>query len=76
MILITCEQVQREVSNYMEDDMTPELRRRVEDHVRTCGGCKAIYDGVRNVIALVGNQGVIELPQGFSIRLYQRLTQA
>jgi len=72
-ILISCAEVRRELSNYIENDVTPELRAQVEQHVLSCGGCKAVYDGVRNVLKLVGGGGIIELPSGFSLRLFRRL---
>lgn len=65
--------MRKELSNYMDDDVTPELRARIEDHVRQCGGCRTLYDGVRNVLTLVAGSDVIELPAGFSLRLYRRL---
>jgi predicted anti-sigma-YlaC factor YlaD len=73
---ISCAEVRRELSNYLENDITPELRVRVEQHVVRCPGCKAVYDGVKNVIRLVSAEGVIELPEGFSRRLYTRLMAA
>ena len=75
-ILITCADVRRELSNYMDDDVTYELRARIEEHVSTCPGCRALYDGVRNVLTLVGSGDVIELPEGFSLRLFRRLQAA
>lgn len=76
MVLISCEDVRRELSNYLDDDVTPELRARINEHVRSCCGCKALYDGVRNVLTLVGSGEIIELPRGFSLRLFQRLRAA
>jgi predicted anti-sigma-YlaC factor YlaD len=72
-ILISCMEVRRELSNYIENDVTPELRARIEQHVPSCTGCKAVYDGVRNVLRLVSSSEIIELPPGFSLRLYRRL---
>ncbi|HKD13528.1 MAG TPA: zf-HC2 domain-containing protein, partial [Candidatus Angelobacter sp.] len=72
-ILISCAQVRHELSNYIENDVTLELRARIEQHVQSCTGCKAIYDGVRNVLSLVSSSEIIELPRGFSLRLYRRL---
>lgn len=72
-ILISCVEVRRELSNYIENDVTPALRARIEQHVFSCGGCKAIYDGVHNVLRLVSASEIIELPPGFSLRLYRRL---
>lgn len=74
-ILISCAEVRRQLSNYFEDDVTAELRSRVYVHLLCCPGCKALHDGVRNVITLAGAPDFIALPSGFSLRLYRRLTR-
>ena len=71
---LTCAEVLRELSNYMDEDVTQALRLRIDAHVRICGGCRAVYDGVRNVIQLVSDFETIELPHGFSQRLRRRLS--
>ena len=75
-ILISCAEVRQELSNYLENDVTAELRARIGEHVLSCTGCRAIYDGLRNILKLVSGTEVIELPRGFSIRLYRRLIAA
>jgi len=72
---LTCADVRRELSNYFDDEISPQLRERINVHVAFCGGCRAIYDGVRNVIQLVSGNEIIELPSGFSARLRERLAQ-
>jgi anti-sigma factor (TIGR02949 family) len=73
IVEIDCYQVRRELSEYLEDDVTPELRSQIEDHLAGCAHCTAIYDGMRNVVQLLGSERMIEVPEGFSQRLYQRL---
>lgn len=70
---LTCAEVLRELSNYLDEDVTDELRARIDGHVRACPGCRAVYDGVRNVLLLAGGVEVIALPAGFSERLRRRL---
>jgi len=70
---ISCLEVQRELSNYLDDEVTRSLRSRIEMHVLKCPGCRAVFDGVRNVILLVGSEELIELPPDFSQRLYRKL---
>ena len=70
---IACEEVRREMANYMEEDLSSEMRQRIDNHFLTCCGCFAIYDGLRQIVSLVGSNDVIELPSGFSRRLYQRI---
>jgi hypothetical protein len=73
IISISCHEVQRELANYMEDDISAALRRRIERHFLECKGCQARYNSLRNIIRLVADGEVIELPEGFSRRLYARL---
>jgi len=70
---ISCREVRRELANYMEDDISEELRTRIERHFVRCDGCSALYDGLRQVIYLVNESDLIELPPGLSQRLFQRL---
>ncbi len=73
VVEIDCYAVRGELSNYLEDDLTPQLRFRIEGHLENCSHCTAVYDGMRNVLRLLGDEKAIELPTGFSQRLYKRL---
>ena len=73
VIEIDCYQVRQELSDYLEGDLTPQLGRRIEEHLQTCNHCRAVYDGLRNIMRLLGDEEVIELPEGFTQRLYKRL---
>ena len=73
VIEIDCYQVRQELSDYLEGDLTPQLRLGIEEHLRTCDHCRAVYEGLRNIVRLLGDEEVIELPEGFSQRLYKRL---
>ena len=70
---IECRAVRRELVNWMEGDLSPELRARIDRHLQSCSHCLAIYDGARNIVRLLGNERAIELPHGFSQRLYDQL---
>lgn len=70
---ISCLDVWREISNFLEGEVSPELRRRIEEHLKVCDHCAAIYDGTRNVIKLVADGETYELPAGFGDRLRRRL---
>jgi anti-sigma factor RsiW len=72
-MVVNCEHVWSEVSNYLDDEVTPELRAAMEEHLRTCKHCAAVMAGTSNVIQLYGDQRLLEMPDGFSERLEQRL---
>jgi hypothetical protein len=75
VVEIRCEDVWREISNYVEDDLSPALRRRMEQHFQACKRCSAVLDGARNLVQLVGDGRSFDLPAGFSERLRARLQE-
>ncbi len=75
VIEISCLEVWREICNY-DDDVDAELRARMEAHFKVCAHCKAVLDGTRNVVKLVGDGVEYQMPDGFSQRLYNRIKEA
>jgi len=76
VIEISCLEVWREISNYVDNDVEPGLRARMEAHFKVCAHCKAIVDGTRNVVKLVGDGVEYQVPEGFSKRLYSKIKDA
>jgi anti-sigma factor RsiW len=72
---IRCLEVIRELSNYIDKDLKPELRAQITAHLPTCAHCTAIYDGLRNMMTLVADGRSFQLPAGFGERLRARLTK-
>jgi hypothetical protein len=72
-MVINCEDVWREVSNYLDDDVEFELRSSIEAHVRECKRCAAVVEGTRNIVHLYRDERMQRVPLGFSRRLHQRL---
>ena len=72
-MVVSCEEVWREVSAYLEGEVQPELRSAIEEHLRGCKHCTAVVDGTRNVIELYADERMIQVPAGFDHRLRQRL---
>ena len=73
IIEISCLHVWRELSNYIDGDLDPVLRERMESHFKDCKHCSAILDGSRNVVRLIGDDRTFDLPDGFSDRLRKRI---
>lgn len=72
-IEIKCLEVGREISNYLDEEISAGLRERMEAHFKVCARCTAVLDGTRNVVVLVGDGRLFPVPQGFSKHLYKRL---
>jgi Putative zinc-finger len=74
-MVVSCEQVWREISNYLEEDLDPGVRSAMEEHFRSCQHCTALLEGTRNVMRLYGDDRMFELPFGFSWRMERRLAR-
>ena len=73
VIEISCLEVWREISNYIDDAVDPELHARMEAHFKVCKHCSAVLDGTRNVVKLVADEAEFEVPTGLGSRLYTKL---
>lgn len=74
-MVATCEQVWREISNYLENDLDPTLRTALDEHFHSCPRCASVLAGTRNVVQLYGHERMFQAPPGFSGRLRTRLSQ-
>ncbi len=72
-MVVNCEQVWREISNYVDGDVNGALRSSMEEHFRACKKCASVLEGTRNVVALYGDERMLEVPAGFGRRLEKRL---
>jgi hypothetical protein len=73
--ILNCEQVWREVSNYVDGEVDAGLRSSMDEHFRTCQRCASVLAGTRNVVQLYGDERMLEVPAGFSRRLEKRLAK-
>lgn len=68
-----CRAVREVMVEYFDGDADLEIFVRVDAHLEHCNHCTAIYDGVRNIVALLGSAEAFQVPDGLSERLYDRL---
>jgi anti-sigma factor RsiW len=72
-MVIDCKHVWSYISEYLDGTLPDEMRDAVQKHLDHCEICSAILDSTRNVIILVADDRVFELPVGFSERLHARI---
>lgn len=70
---IDCKHVWEYISAYIDNDVDRELRAQIDRHLETCEICSAVLDSTRNVVILVADGRVFEVPAGFSDRLHARI---
>jgi hypothetical protein len=75
-MVVNCERVWQEISNYLEGDVDENLRTAMDAHFAECNECKSVLEGTRNVVQLYGDERMIDVPLGFSYRLQRRLEES
>lgn len=73
--MVTCAQVLKELSNYIDEDVDPQIRAEIEKHLRGCRRCSVLLDSTRKTLRIVGDDRVFEVPAGYSERLHRFLTK-
>jgi anti-sigma factor (TIGR02949 family) len=72
---IDCKHVWEHISSYIDGEIEPELRQEINRHLAHCSICSATLDSTRNIVVLVADERVYEIPAGFSKRLHERLNE-
>jgi hypothetical protein len=77
IVEISCYEVWRHISDYVDNDIEPGLKARMESHFEHCRDCQAVLDGTRNIVALIGDDLAFdfEFSQEASERMLSGLSQ-
>ena len=70
---IDCKHVWQHISAYIDGEVNADLRADIDRHLETCEICSAVLDSTRNVVILIADDRVFELPAGFSQHLHDRI---
>jgi hypothetical protein len=72
-MVMKCDEVRRAALASLEEEMDLQLRSRVDQHLRGCRPCTAVFAGARNLQALLADPRSFQLPPAGRKRLYQKL---
>jgi predicted anti-sigma-YlaC factor YlaD len=74
--MVSCKTVIANLSNYLDGEAAPEMRQKIEKHLRGCHRCTAVYDSTRKMLVITGDERAFEVPVGYSDRLHGFLDKA
>jgi predicted anti-sigma-YlaC factor YlaD len=73
MVVVQCEQVWEQISDYIDGDVDAGLRSALDDHIQGCQRCNSVLNGTRNIVHLYGDDRLFKTPMGYSWRLQRRI---
>lgn len=71
--MITCEEFLAEIADYLENEVSPEVRKELELHLSQCRACHVLYDSTRKAIKIVTESSSFELPESVSDPIIDRV---
>jgi anti-sigma factor RsiW len=73
--MLNCKRVLAEISNYLDGEVSPELKKALEDHLADCHRCSLVYSTTRKTLRIVTESGAFEVPLEAHARLRARLAE-
>ena len=67
--MFKCEDVLAELSAYLDEELTADIRQQVEAHMQHCNTCRAVYDSTKKTLRIVTDSGSFELSEDVSNRI-------
>ena len=71
--MITCEEFFAEFGDYLEDQVSPEVRKELELHLSQCRACHVLYDSSLKTIRIVTESNSFEIPQNVFDPIIERV---
>ena len=73
---MSCRRQQELLSDYLEDTLSPTLRREAENHLRTCDECRTLAESLKEVVSLFGSFQAPEPPSNLAELILARTRPA
>jgi hypothetical protein len=71
--MITCDEFFAEFGDYLEDQLSPEVRKELELHISECRACHVLYDSTCKTIKIVTDSRSFAFPQDASDPIIDRV---
>jgi anti-sigma factor (TIGR02949 family) len=71
--LLTCKQFLAELSDYLDESIGPEERKKLEEHINACPNCWVMADTTRKTIEVYKCSEPVEIPTDLRTRLMKAL---
>jgi hypothetical protein len=71
--MITCEEFLLEFGEYLENRVSPEVRKELELHVSQCRVCQVLYDSTCKTVKIVTESVSFDFPKSVSDPIIDRV---
>ena len=61
--MLSCEQVNQFIIDYLDDNLPASTRKKFESHLHKCPNCSSFFDQYNDTVTLVNEEGQLEIPE-------------
>ena len=72
---MNCQNVIRELSNYIDGDLDGGLKQELLSHLKNCRECRLVVDQTKKTIEIFCDSEIVDLPGEVRARLHEALRQ-
>ena len=73
--MITCDEFFAEFGDYLEGQVSPEVRQQLELHLAQCRACHVLYDSALKTVRIVTDSSSFDLPPNVTELIIDRLME-
>jgi len=70
-----CSQVKKMISQYVDEELTPDEKKLFTTHIKDCPGCREELEEIRSIHALLASAENYSAPLGFVTRVMARVEE-
>jgi anti-sigma factor RsiW len=70
---LNCQEVIREISEYIDGELDVAVKQELESHLECCEECKMVVDQTRLTVEIFCDSKLVELPGDVKARLHEAL---
>lgn len=59
---ISCRHATSQISRYIDGQLTPDVRKKIEEHLQLCDRCSVVVDTTRKLLYIAGDEKVFSMP--------------
>ena len=74
--MLSCQDLLSDLSDYLDDGVSDEVRRDLEAHLAHCPTCEIVVDSTRKTLKIVSENFSYEIPPEVSGRILARIRTA
>ncbi|MBI1791417.1 MAG: zf-HC2 domain-containing protein [Acidobacteria bacterium] len=71
--MLTCKQFLEELSEFLDEEVSPQERKMLEEHISACPNCWVVTDTTKKTIEVYRRAVPVELPAAVRDRLFLAL---